>query len=459
MVDLKDLTQPEPRPGDKEGTEPAPKLQGVLEQPAAAPSGTEPGSEAKPDTETEPQSDGVSDVGTEGDGEAGLKPDLPEPPFADGEIPGAARLGLEFEPLVPPKPPKKTGLRLLIVFVGLIVVGGLSAWWFLGDRIEEAGSGDVPLIKADDGPAKVKPETPGGMDVPNKDKLVYNRMGPGDIQPKVERLLPPPEEPMEKPVATEEVTMPPAAPSADAPMPRSPRDEPAPAPEREIASTPVPSPKEVEAAAMPEQPAIAKALDEKLPEPKVDPIETSLPAEETSPAKETPAAEIAKAEPEPLPDAKPAPEAVKAVPETLPDSKPAPEVVEAAPEPGPVSKPEPRAAPESETILAPPPEAAPVIPQPAPAPPPIVDMSKAYKVQLAAVRTHPKAEGEYERLKKVAPDLLGALELDVMRADLGKKGVFYRVRVGPLANEAAARRLCKDLKARKVGCLVVRPGR
>ena len=44
--------------------------------------------------------------------------------------------------------------------------------------------------------------------------------------------------------------------------------------------------------------------------------------------------------------------------------------------------------------------------------------------------------------------------------DLGKKkGVFFRLRVGPLLSDKEARQLCHALKKRRVGCLVVKPGR
>ena len=45
------------------------------------------------------------------------------------------------------------------------------------------------------------------------------------------------------------------------------------------------------------------------------------------------------------------------------------------------------------------------------------------------------------------------------KAELGPaRGVFYRLRAGPLADEAAARRLCARLSKRKVGCLIIKPG-
>ncbi len=82
----------------------------------------------------------------------------------------------------------------------------------------------------------------------------------------------------------------------------------------------------------------------------------------------------------------------------------------------------------------------------------------AYKVQVGAVRSLERAQGEWERLRRKNSDLLGKLALSITKADLGsKKGVFYRLRAGPVADEAAARALCANLAKRKMGCLVIRP--
>ncbi|MGB0670916.1 MAG: SPOR domain-containing protein, partial [Rhodospirillales bacterium] len=64
---------------------------------------------------------------------------------------------------------------------------------------------------------------------------------------------------------------------------------------------------------------------------------------------------------------------------------------------------------------------------------------------------------EWKRLSTANSDLLGGLDLNVVRADLGAKGVFYRLRAGPLGTSADATALCDALKARKVGCMVIRP--
>jgi cell division septation protein DedD len=90
--------------------------------------------------------------------------------------------------------------RIVTLAVVLIVVGGFTAivWNAYNQGRRSNGDGVVPLIEADNSPVKVKPEDPGGMNVPNQDKLIYDRLGQ-NATPGVERLLPPPEEPVARP--------------------------------------------------------------------------------------------------------------------------------------------------------------------------------------------------------------------------------------------------------------------
>jgi cell division septation protein DedD len=89
-----------------------------------------------------------------------------------------------------------------------------------------------------------------------------------------------------------------------------------------------------------------------------------------------------------------------------------------------------------------------------------VPRSNSYLVQLAAARSSKGARNEWDRLKTKNKDLLGSLGLTVTKADLGPgKGIFYRLRAGPLANEAAARTLCQQLTKRQIGCLIIKPQR
>jgi len=79
-----------------------------------------------------------------------------------------------------------------------------------------------------------------------------------------------------------------------------------------------------------------------------------------------------------------------------------------------------------------------------------------YFVQLASVRSDQSARKEWTRLKKAHTDLFDDLTLDVQRADLGDRGIFYRIRVGPFPNRATAQDMCAQIKAAKLGCLVKR---
>ena len=114
-----------------------------------------------------------------------------------------------------------------MLLTGLVMAVFAGAVWFAyvqGARhaAPTAAPGDgVPLLHADQGPIKVKPEQPGGMKVPDQNVSLYNDK-PG--APTVERLLPPPEKPLPRPVAPPPAaaTAPPAAavaPPAAAPAP------------------------------------------------------------------------------------------------------------------------------------------------------------------------------------------------------------------------------------------------
>ncbi len=312
---------------------------------------------------------------------------------------------LDFEPIILSQSRRRTGLWLALF--GLVALGGAAAggWYFIDDFLGESVDTSVPLIRADMAPIKVRPESPGGMQVPDQDKLVYDRMQGQREPPQVEQLLPPPEAPMLPP--------PPPPPQRLArPEPPVTAEQTPPGPISLVPEQPPPPPKPVETA------------ERLLPEPeKPKPVETSPPP----PPQPAPPPPVA-AKPAEPPPAKPV------------ESKPAkpPETAPAKPETAVASKPEPKPAP-------PPPKKA-------------VKPAAAYQIQIAAVRSPTRARGEWKRLQRKHRELLGKLKLSIVKADLGpKKGIYYRLRAGPVADGKAARSLCAALKKRKVGCLVVRP--
>ena len=125
--------------------------------------------------------------------------------------------------------------RLITLAVVLLVVGAFAGivWNAYNQGQQSNGDGVVPLIQADNAPTKVRPDQPGGMDVPNQDKLIYDRLTPGQNPPTpVERLLPPPEAPVARPEPappapqTTESLLPEATPAPRAPVQQSTNLEP-----------------------------------------------------------------------------------------------------------------------------------------------------------------------------------------------------------------------------------------
>ena len=81
----------------------------------------------------------------------------------------------------------------------------------------------------------------------------------------------------------------------------------------------------------------------------------------------------------------------------------------------------------------------------------------ALRVQLGAVQSKARAEKEAERLTRAHGSLLDGLKIVPVLADLGKRGVFYRLRAGPLGDHAQAGSLCRKLLDRQQDCIVIKP--
>ncbi|HXS40373.1 MAG TPA: SPOR domain-containing protein [Stellaceae bacterium] len=129
-----------------------------------------------------------------------------------------------------------------------------------------------------------------------------------------------------------------------------------------------------------------------------------------------------------------------------------PPVTQAAPAPPPSTTHSAAAAAAAHAAPAAAPKAASAAPQPVPA-----AAASGWRLQLGAVRSEAAAREAWQRLKTEQPDILGKLALATPRVDLGAKGIFYRVQAGPIADGNVAERSCAALKARHVGCLVVKP--
>ena len=79
------------------------------------------------------------------------------------------------------------------ILIGVLIAILASAFFFGGKDDEET----APVtITGNAEPIKERPAEPGGMEIPDQDKLVYKRMRTDDMDTKVERLFPETEQPL-----------------------------------------------------------------------------------------------------------------------------------------------------------------------------------------------------------------------------------------------------------------------
>lgn len=223
-------------------------------------------------------------------------------------------------------------MAALVVVAVACGVGVMLVYAYNKGR-QHGAAGEPPIVRAQKGPIKIRPEEPGGMRVPDRDKEVFTRLETGDKPVGVERLLPPPDNPVERPFAPLEAGQ---------------------------------SPKTAETEQSPKTPDSSS-------DPEVRRMQT------------------------------------RSGYEIVLRKKPSP----------------PRA-----TV-------------------------GAFAVQIASLRSEAAVRGRWSELKRRHPDLLRGLSLSIDRTALENE-VYYRMRVGPLPDRAAAKRLCDQLNRRKIGCLIVR---
>ena len=116
----------------------------------------------------------------------------------------------------------------------------------------------------------------------------------------------------------------------------------------------------------------------------------------------------------------------------------------------------PRPAPEAPiaaaTTAAP---AAPIAGRPQIAAAPNFAANGPYVAQVAALQSEEAVNAAWTRLTSRAPQLFAPARLDVERADLGQRGIYFRVRAGYFADRANATRFCDRIKQMGQDCIVV----
>lgn len=357
---------------------------------------------------------------------------------------------------------------------GVAVAGGVAAFAFM----RGGGETDPVVVRADPAPVKVRPETPGGVTVPNQDKAVYERVAgaQNDETPTQETLVSAREEPValdirdvtpiSEGVADEDVPAAPAlksedrveaadddlaAPAEEAPVvaPRRvrtmvvradgtlvPREEPAP-----VVEAPAPTAPAELARPLVEEPAPVAIVEEEAP----------VVAEEVAPppAVEAPAEQVVAAAP-----AAPEPPVRRVETTTITPENAA--ASQRMPDRGPVAPTRPSEQPveivgnanragNAQTQVA--------AVQPAPAP--VAAATSEWAMQIASQPTPEGAQASYADLARRHGAILGGRGVNIVKADIPGKGTFWRVRI-PASNRAEAVSLCERYKAAGGSCFVAR---
>ena len=83
--------------------------------------------------------------------------------------------------------------------------------------------------------------------------------------------------------------------------------------------------------------------------------------------------------------------------------------------------------------------------------------SSLFAVQIAARRTQTDALATFANLQQKYPSLIAPYQPLIKKADLGNKGIWYRLRIGPMNDKPSASKLCSKLKTAGLKSCLVRP--
>jgi len=338
------------------------------------------------------------------------------------------------------EPKERKGRKILMAasgLIGIMALGGALAFAYkIGGESDIASTGKPPLIQADNTPVKIAPAKPGGKQFPHKNKKIYERLQ-GENSQVVERLVP-----RQESVAVAATAALGTPKTAEANIPaRAPSPTGAP---RKVKTLTVRPDGTIESAT-PRQKVV------KAPEPVAAGIAMKFPQS----ASTQPAATA------------PAPSPVLKAPVSAPPvaAAPAPKNlgVVAPPPAAPVkSAPQHTASLQRAPASAPPPLQKPQVPAPAPqraaprlAPAPVASSSE-YVVQVAARKSQTDALAAFADIQQKYPQLLSGYRPIIKKADLGSKGVWYRLNVGPVESKKVASSLCGSLKGAGMRSCIIR---
>ena len=79
-----------------------------------------------------------------------------------------------------------------------------------------------------------------------------------------------------------------------------------------------------------------------------------------------------------------------------------------------------------------------------------------YLVQISALRSEEAATEAWSKARRSNPDIFEGARMSIEKADLGAKGIFYRLRAGAFGTRDTASEFCDALKEKGGDCIVVR---
>jgi hypothetical protein len=295
-----------------------------------------------------------------------------------------------------------------------VLVGFVSlAWYAYHAGMQSMKEEDLLVVEADKTPMKEKPADPGGMQFPNQDKTIFETFANNQQPAKVERVLPTPEEPLPKDGAKIPEDMETTTWVNDKKDPGTGKEQMI-GGEKKVPIPPIP----VDTA--PDHQVIAPSVTYVAPKPAAA-LDNAVKAPDKPSEKPIVIAPAAKDEKGP---------AVVAVP--VQEKK-----VEKSPE----------------KLAEKAPEKLPEKPKPAPKPEkPVAADTGAAKIQLGAYRSEKEAQDAWGKIQGKFSALSGKSPT-IVKADLGERGIYYRLRVGGYAL-SEAKSTCAALSAKGQACIL-----
>lgn len=284
-----------------------------------------------------------------------------------------------------------------------VILLGLIVWGSYPDD-NNAGQASVPIVRADAGDYKTTPDNPGGMEIPYRDSTVFSSGEQSDGP--TENILA--EDTSEQPVPRSQLFA--GLNTEGSPvLTEDPADLAASAPSQgELEDTQAQLAKAEPVGASPNDDLIKEAIgttDSATTTAKAEPV--APPAEQTLASAATTATEPVKA---------PLKASIDKAAEKIAKTEPAAGAASAA----------------AKAITP-----------------------GGYYIQVGSVRSESGAAGEWKKIQ-AKYNGLGGLQYRTQEANLGAKGIFYRIQAGPMSKESADN-ICGSMKAKAPGsCLVTK---